>query len=201
MDTSLTRSANLLEFFRHKVKEAIDQQKVSVSDEVEYYLVHILTHFSVTENLYARDTNGRLHDRPLALRLYDATFDYSKRFHHLKVLGDTALYQAGVFYDGLMNQSVDVDYYISMGGNAYQSLANMTTYQEKSLSDLYAELGEQFPGLVEVMHLCCEKEGELSNHDLLKLLDRYQKTGSQKAKEILTEKGISLERLQMDKPM
>lgn len=201
MDKSLTRSANLLEFFRHKVKEALGQQKVSVSDEVEYYLVHVLTHFSVSENLYPRDGNGQLHDRPLALRLYDATFDYPKRFYHLKFLGDTALYQAGVFYDGLYNQTVDVDYYIAMGGTAYQSLANMTTSQEKTLADLYAELSERFPGLVEIMNSCCEKEGELSNHDLLKLLERYQKTGSQKAKDILTEKGISLDLLQMDKPM
>lgn len=199
MDKTLTRSANLLEFFRRKVKEALGQQKVSVSDEVEYYLVHILTHFSISENLYARDTQGQLHDRALVLKLYDATFDPPKRFYHLKILGDTALYHAGVFYDGLVNQSVNVDYYIAMGGTAYQSLANMTTSQEKTLANLYAELSERFPGLVEVVHLCCEKEGELSDHDLLKLLDRYQKTGSQKAKEILTEKGISLDVFSTDK--
>jgi hypothetical protein len=201
MDKSLTRSANLLEFFRHKVKEALSQQKVSVSDEVEYYLVHILTHFSVSENLYPRDSSGRLHDRALVLKLYDATFDSPKRFTHLKFLGDTALYRAGVFYDGLYNQAVDVDYYIAMGGTAYQSLANMTTSQEKTLADLYAQLSEQFPGLVEIMNLCCEKEVELSNHDLLKLLERYQKTGSQKAKEVLQERGISLDLLHTDKIM
>lgn len=187
---------NLPEFFTTEVKKALQRQSLDISQEVEFYLVHLLTRFAVSENFYKSASGGGLEDRPLALRLYDSVFDPENKFIHLKNLGDTALYQAGVFYDGLYNRVVNVDYYISMGGQAYCSLANMKTSSEKTLADMFAELGERFPALVEILNLVCEKEstGD-SNHDLLKLLDRYQKTGSEKARQILEAKGLDVELL------
>lgn len=188
----LKPAANLSEFFTDKVQNALRQQKLDVSGEVEFYLVELLSRFAVSENYFVSDGQGGVEDRALALRLYDAVFDHpEKKFLHLKGLGDTALYHAGVFYDGLYNRVVDVDYYINMGGQAYLSLANMATVSEKSLADMFAELGERFANLVEILKVVCEQEnaGD-SDHDLLKLLDRYHKTGSEKALQILKEKGL-----------
>ena len=182
----------LAEFFATKIKQAIQLQSLTVSAEVEFYLVRLLSHYAISENLFSTNTEGHVENRALALRLADAVFDHpDKKFQHLKNLGDTALYQAGVFYDGLFNQVVNVDYYISMGGQAYQSLANLTTTSERSMADLFAELSERFPKLVEVLKLSCESDVQPSDHDLFRLLERYQKTGSEKAKQLLKEKGIS----------
>lgn len=183
---------NLMEFFSSKVKFALQKQGVTVSGEVEFYLVQLLSRFAVSKNYFQMTDEGKVEVRALALKLYDAIFDSpDKRFFHLKSLGDTALYHAGVFYDGLFNQTVGVDYYISMGGQAYQSLANLTTSNKRTLADLFAELSEQFPKLVEILKLSSETEMGSSDNDILKLLDRYQKTGSEKAKQLLKEKGIS----------
>lgn len=192
MNKNLSQNPNLKEFFQEKIKDALKRQSLNVSAETEFYLVHILAHFSKSENLFNKDHNGKVEYKPLALKLYDATFSPARaeRFQHLKSLGDTALYHAGVFYEGLYNNVVDVDYYISMGGSAYNTLANLSTSNAKILADMFMELSEQFAKLVEVLHLCCESETVISDHDLLKMLDRYAKTGSEKAKEILKEKGI-----------
>lgn len=198
---SLTRNQNLKEFFQHKVKDAVELQKISISGEVEFYLVNILEHYSKSENLFQKNENGKVEDRPLALKLYDAVFSShpNMRFQHLKSLGDTALYHAGVFYDGLFNQIVDVEYYINMGGSAYHSLANLTTHHGKILSDMFSELSCHFPKLVEILYTCCEREVAQTDIDILRLLDRYLKTGSQKAKELLEEKGILPDTLMVDK--
>lgn len=193
---------NLMEFFSKKVKQALCQQGMSVSGEVEFYLVQLLNHFAVSKNYFQTTEEGKVEFRALALKLYDAVFDApEKRYYHLKSLGDTALYHAGVFYDGLYNQAVSVDYYISMGGQAYQSLANLTTPSERSLADLFAELSERFPKLVEILKLSSETELGSSDNDILKLLDRYQKTGSETARQLLKEKGISPEALLPQKIM
>lgn len=184
---------NLAEFFSEKIRSSIREQRARVSEDVEFYLVQLLSHYAVAANLYEVNEEGEVEDRALALRLHDALFDQRPgfRFAHLKKLGDTALYHAGVFYEGLCHQVVDVGYYINMGGRAYHSLANLSTPSERGRAGLFRELAENFPRLVEVLYLCCEAEVTRSNHDLLKLIDRYQKTGSLKAKKILDEKGIS----------
>lgn len=201
MDQTLSQSKNLKEFFYKKVRGALELQKMSISQEAEFYVVNVLEHFSKSENLFHINDQGKLECRPLALKLYDATFSahHGERFAHLKSLGDTALYHAGVFYDGLYNQIVDVNYYIQMGGTAYRSLANISTPLGKTLSEMFHELSERFHNLVEVLYICCEQEIAQTNHDLLKMLDRYLKTGSIKAKQILEEKGILPDAIVVDK--
>ena len=199
MDSNLTTSKDLREFFFKKIQEAIFQQQAELSGEVEMYLVNILNYFSKSENLFQLDKDGKIEYRPLALMLYDAVFaDPDEKFNHLKSLGDTALFHAGVFYDGLYNDVVDVEYYINMGGAAYRSLANISTHQSLPVADMYHQMSLQFPTLVELLNLSCEKETRLTDKDLLKLLDRYLKTGSKKAQEILKEEGIIPDQLIAD---
>jgi hypothetical protein len=184
---------NLAEFFSEKVRSSIREQRAEVSQEVEFYLVQLLSYYAVSTNLFESNEAGGLEQRALALRFHDAIFDTrpGSQFVHLKKLGDTALYHAGVFYDGLCNQLVDVDYYINMGGRAYQSLANLSTASDKSLAEIFAELALNFPKLVEILYLCCESDVVRSNNDILRLIDRYVRTGSRKAEELLKEKGIA----------
>lgn len=204
VNEKLTQPVGLQEYFLERVQEAIAYQKLSLSSEAEFYLVHILAHFAKAENLFQTGDDGRTEYRALALKLFDSinSAQNSEKFSHLKSLGDTALYHAGVFYDNLYNKVVDVDYYIQMGGSAYLSLANLSTSSAstaKSLSDLFAELSEHFAQLVEVLKISCEHNVTPSDNDILKLIDRYKKTGSLKAKKILKEHGISIETLVSEK--
>lgn len=184
----LTKALNLEEFFIERVREAAVTQKTTLSADVEFYIVHLLTRFAHATNFFHTTTEGRIEDRPLALRLYDATFDASRRYLHLKSLGDTALYSAGVFFDGLGDHRGNVDYYITMGAGAYTSLANMSTYSEKRLGNIFDELGSRFPDFVEIVNLSCEHGGD---HNILKLVERWRLSGSQRAREKLVAYGIS----------
>ena len=202
VENIVTQHQALQEFFRERVKNALEKQQLSVSSEVEFYLVNILEYFSKSENLFTKTKEGKLEYRALVLKLYDSIFSdhVNDRFNHLKSLGDTALYHAGFFYDGLYNQAVDVGYYINMGESAYSTLANLSTamVRTKKLADLFAELSEQFSQLVEVLNLTCEKQVQHTDHDILKLIERYQKTGSKTAKGILEECGINTDILPTD---
>lgn len=195
MQRPIEHSENLGLYFRRQVKEALAGQGLAPSEDVEFYLVHILCRFAKTENLYPPNGEGKCEDRALALRLYDAAFvePADKKFYHYKSLGDSALYHAGVFYDGFYNKVVDVDYYIKMGGLAYQTLANLRTRSLNHMADVFCDLSVGFGQFVEVLNLCCERNKVHNNHDLLKLLDRYQKTKSVKAKKILEDRGIAPE--------
>lgn len=195
MDAVIKKYKTLQEFFQQRIHDAANAQHVNVSPDVEFYLVCLMAHFARSEQFYQRDEKGKNELRALALRLADAVYasEVDEKATHLKSLADSALYHAGVFYDGLYNQIVDVDYYINMGGAAYQSLANLNTHRTKSLAETFDALSRKFAELAEVLHLCCEHEKILSDMDLLRLLDRYLKTGSKKAKEILEEKGIALD--------
>ena len=195
MDAVIKKYKTLQEFFQQRIHAAVTTQHVDITPNVEFYLVCLMAHFARSEQFYQQDEQGKNEFRALALRLADAVEaqEAEEKVIHLKSLADSALYHAGVFYDGLYNQIVDVDYYINMGGAAYQSLANLNTHRTKSLADTFDALGRKFAELAEVLHFCCEHEKILSDVDLLRLLDRYLRTGSKKAKEILEEKGIALD--------
>lgn len=195
MDAVIKKYKTLQEFFQQRIHDAASTQHIELSTDVEFYLVCLMARFARSEHYYERDEKGKNELRALALKLADALYasEVDEQYIHLKSLADTALYHTGVFYDGLYNQVVDVDYYINMGGAAYQSLANLNTHRTKSLANTFDALGRKFAELAEVLHLCCEHEKILSDVDLLRLLDRYLKTGSKKAKEILEEKGILLD--------
>lgn len=196
MDEIIKKYQTLQEFFHQRVHDAASSQKVDISPDVEFYLVCLLAHFSRTENFFQQDEQGRNELKALALRLADAAFTEKadQKFVHLKSLADSALYHAGVFFDGLLNKVIDVDYYIDLGGATYQNLAHLSTHhRKKPLAEIFSSLSRQFAVLAEVVHVCCEQEVATTDADLLRLLDRYLKTGSQKAKEILEEKGILLD--------
>jgi hypothetical protein len=184
----LTKALNLEEFFIERVREAAVTQKTCLSADVEFYLVHLLTHFAKAVNFFQTTPEGRVEDRPLALKLYDATFDEKSRYLHLKSLGDTALYSAGVFFDGLGDRRGKIDYYITMGAGAYTSLANMATHSEKRLGDIFDELAQRFPDLVEIVNMTCEGD---TDRGILKLIEHWRLSGSQRAREKLVAHGIS----------
>lgn len=192
VNKNLTPTTTLDEFFHNRLIQTVHDQKLDLSDDACVYLINILKYFSKSENLFNRTEDGKLEYRALALKLHDAVFaaKQEQKFSHLKSLGDTALYHAGLFYDGLYNQMVNVDYYINMGGTAYYSLANLSTVRGPHMADLFRELSEKFAELVEVLYICFTKDKKQSNHDILKLLERYNRTGSETVKEQLKQKGI-----------
>src|SRR6476660_615310 len=91
----------------------------------------------------------------------------------LRRVGDHSLFLVGFFSDSLSNRLVDVDYYISLGGSAYGHLANR---DEEAFADVFGEISD--------------RAAIGTNRDLLRLYDRWVRTGSPRHGNLLTEMGI-----------
>lgn len=175
------------------IDAAMATNNVVVDDHTTHYVVNLLTLFSRSEALYEETAAGR-RLQPLALMLASACEATSEveRNATLQRLGDVALFIAGFFADGLQRASVDVDYYVYMGGGAYQSLSMniRRTLRGQALSGVFAELGCKFQSMVDVLNEVRESARSTNDADVLRLYELWVKTGSQRAERLLRELGI-----------
>ena len=105
----------------------------------------------------------------------------------MRQIGDVALFVSGFFSDSLSRKLVDVDYYVSIGGCAYNALSRVET---DTFSSVFAELGEKFVGFVDVLSEVSERTSCSSNADLLRLYEKWVKTGSRRSGRLLVERGV-----------
>ncbi len=188
-DLTLITEPNL--FFKDLIAGAIEKQKVDVQPETEIYLVHLLKQFMTTDNLFGRTGDGQVIDQPLTFKLKEAIEETAPHAQSLlfRHLGDFSLYVAGYFQESLTRKWVDVDYYIDMGGTAYQQVA--VRVEERPLQSMYKELGTKFAHLVDVLGVVSEQTRKPSDEtELLRMYESFMRTGSDRAKRLLEEAGI-----------
>jgi hypothetical protein len=185
--------ANLQEFFKDSVADAMEKQGVAADDHTAYYVVNLLTLFARAEKLYDRRTDGP-GPPPLALLLAEAaaTPDLQARNVVLQRVGDTALFVAGFFQEAFARKLVDVDYYIEVGGAAYGSLSESVrgTIRGRAFRGVFAELAEKFRGFVDVLAEIRDSARAADDHDILRLYEVWLKTGSLRAARVLRSLGI-----------
>ncbi len=184
-------SSNLSQFFHDRVRAAMSRQKMEARSEAVLYVVNLLAAHLRAEALAAPGDEAGLH-APLAELLVEArSAPPEERVRRLRRLGDLALYVAGFFSEHLRRRLVDLDYYIGMGGGAYQSVAaTLHARALRDLSGLYEELAQKFAGFVDVFAEISEETRLNTNADVLRLYERWQKTGSRWAAERLCEAGL-----------
>lgn len=188
-DKVLLKEVPLTEFFRERVSQAIARQQVAASAFIEFYLVNLLQEFRKSEKLFEQ-RGSQMFEKPLALLLAEAVQgNLQTKIRCLKRLGDISLYTAGFFAERIKRKLVDLDYYIRMGGGAYSNLSSILSHQ-KTFAELYAELSQLFPNLVEVLTEVSLKTHWKTNADLLKLYERWLETGNEQLEKMLQEQGI-----------
>ena len=183
-------STDLSEFFRTEVMAARDEVGVKMSDLTEFYIVNLLCEFSKRQQ--GQSVPGA---EPLAFMYKRAAeADLAERAHLLKDLGDVALYVAGFFTDFIDRSLVDVDYYIGMGGTAYSDLSGLVGSQRhgETFAELYSQLAVKFTDLVDVLNQVSDRSHVKSDSDadLLKMYDRWARTGSTRIRKLLLERGL-----------
>ncbi len=190
--TLMLHTTSIAEYFKDQVGTAISHQKARLSPDAEFYLVNLLTQFSNAEKLHSKNSNGEITDQALALQLFDAMVaDPHAKIPILKKMGDIALYMSGFFSDNLFKKLMTPDYYINMGHTAYSSLSNIVSGdQGKTLSDLFGELAGNFVSLVDILSEVADATSLRNNQNLLKIYERWLKTGSDRMKNILDQHGI-----------
>ena len=177
-------------YFKELVTSAVGDLQVKVQPEVEFYLVNLLSQFMSTDNLFSRDGEGKTKDEPLYSMLQGALEEKQEPNRSLmfRQLGDTSLYVAGYFTESIHRKKLDVDYYVSMGGVAYGQLAELS--DDRPLKNMYVELSDRFSDCVDVLSVVSEKTTGRTETDLFRLYDRWNKTGSERARRVLLEAGL-----------
>jgi hypothetical protein len=183
---------NLREFFRNSVTDAMDRQRLDVDELTAYYVVNLLTLFARSEALFDETDDG-LQLTPVASMLAAAVEaeHAAERDFALQRVGDVSLFIAGILGEGLAARLVGVDYYVKMGGTAYQTLASNLkgSVRGRAFGSVFAELAEKFQDFVDV--LAEIREGtQASETDILRLYDSWQRTGSERAARLLRGLGI-----------
>ncbi|MBI2981166.1 MAG: hypothetical protein HYY44_02510 [Deltaproteobacteria bacterium] len=178
-----------IEFFRERVQEALERRRLDPPQGVEFYLVNLLGDYVKTDELYAKTAEG-LRQQALAILLQEAVSSgQAQRITLFKKIGDLSLFTVGFFPDSLKRQLVNVDYYVHMGESAYDNLSHILT-REKAFEEIYTELSQHFVAYVDVLSEVSEKSEILNDSDLLRIYETWLKTGSERAKQRLSEEGI-----------
>jgi len=179
------------DFFRELLTLAIENQRTRVQQATELYLANLLSGFLQTESLLVRDEEGTLDRKPLALMLKDALEEEGvARAQALRRLGDTSLFVSGMFSESLSSSLVDVGYAIAMGSRAYDALGDVAERHGRGARSLWDELSEKFSQLVEVLNEVSDRTLSSSNAGLLRIYERWMRTGSARIATLLAEHGV-----------
>src|SRR6267143_666582 len=183
MGEAVFRRESAVEYFKELVDGALSHQGLATQELTAYYVVQLLASF-----LQRRLTADQDAGTALALRLGRALDSAGiQQRATLKEIGDVALFVSGFFSDSLQRKLVDVDYYVSIGGCAYSTLSRV---ESDTFTPVYAELGEKFVGFVDVLAEVSERTSCSSNADLLRLYEKWVKTGSRRSGQLLVERGV-----------
>jgi len=191
--SELILDTSLPQFFHESLNNALARLREDAQPETVSYLVNLLVSFLHTRRLYEPGSDGRAF-RPLALRYADTlgAMSAEQRTRALRDLGDVALFVAGVFAESLNRKLVDVDYYAAMGGSAYATLANdmRATPTGKSFIGMFEELAEKFVVFADALGEVAEHPDVRHHRDILRLYERWLRTGSRRTADRLRALGI-----------
>jgi len=183
MAERLVRSESPTEYFRELVENAMQHQHLAARQLTSYYVVNLLTGFVHLDRSATDD------DEPLGIRLAQAlqAAGIAQR-NGLRQVGDLSLFISGFFSDSLNRSLVDIDYYIQLGERAYGSLARQGPAD--TFGDVFDELSEKFAGFVDVLTEVSERTLLTNNTDLLRLYEKWLRTGSRRSGDLLASRGI-----------
>lgn len=182
MEGPLLREQAPVEYFRELVDSALVRQHVKAGDLTAFYLVNLLCQF------VRPDTQHAFAGEPLAFRLGRALeAGGSAQRAQLRSLGDFSLFMSGFFSDSFSRRPVDVDYYKSMGEYAYGSLSRR---DEDTFAEVFGELARKFVGYMDVLADISEQTALRSSADLLRLYEKWLRTGSARDGQKLLDRGI-----------
>lgn len=180
----ILREQTPTEYFKDLVESALARQHVQAADLTEYYLVNLLCQYIRSDASSSLGDEGE----PLAVRLARALQSGGlEQRARLRRLGDFSLFMSGFFSDSFSRKLIDIDYYVSMGEYAYGSLGRR---DEDAFSDVFAELARKFVGFTDVLADISERTTLASHSDVLRLYEKWLRTGSERDGQRLVDRGI-----------
>ncbi|RLA06722.1 MAG: hypothetical protein DRQ59_14860 [Gammaproteobacteria bacterium] len=154
-----------------------------------WYLGSLLERFGRSEELFAYQ-EGHMTLRPLALLYSDAiqANNARERCLLLQQLGDLALFLGALFPERFTHHGILQDYFIGMGGSAYDYLAD----NAKSNRHIFAEMANTFTRMLEMVANACSHKQRLTTEEVLALYQRWLSTSDPVIENQLRALGIEL---------
>jgi len=187
--TVLASEAALRAHFQGAVSEALQNQRVEATPASREYLSSLLHEFTRVAVVPAADPEVRFLHRPLVELLAEAqAVRGAERLARLRTLGDLALWFSGYYPEALARRPVDVDYYVAMGGHAYQRIA--MDLEATGRQTLFEELSRKFARFVDVISEVSARDAGRRKPGLLALYERWLRSRSTWAARALCEQGF-----------
>jgi hypothetical protein len=190
---AIVAARSVSHFFFEAVEDAIRVRGVDVTDGAARYVVGLLADYAHPDR-----RAGEALDRPLTL-LFDEALHAAhpaERFERLRTLGDGVLYGCGFFGEHFTARGVDPKYLRGLGTRAYEAAGSMLSRgaaEESTGPDIFAELADKFDGFVDVLTDVADATiavGTETSRGLLKVYERWLKTGSDRLAGALTARGV-----------
>ena len=120
------------------------------------------------------------------------TPNVQERAFALQRIGDVSLFIAGFFADSLARHIVDIDYYIHMGGGAYDTLSQQVrgTPKGRAFGPVFSELAFKFKDFVDVLNDVRAEASSNDDQDVLRLYEIWLRTGSKRVEKLLRDLGV-----------
>ncbi|WP_323846177.1 hypothetical protein [Microbulbifer magnicolonia] len=179
----------LAEYFRERLEEFGRQLVPSPQEDTLWYMGNMLARFGDSDKVFSYD-RGEISIRPLALLYKDArqTADRWQRCQILRQLGDQALFMGALFPERYERRGILRDYFVGMGGGAYDYLAE----NAQGNRHIYCELAAMFARLLELVARVCAKQKPVDARDLLDLYQRWRRSRDPHLADQLRALGIAL---------
>lgn len=187
-------STDVRGFFSEYVTGAAQERGVEATQAATTYLSALLADFAKPGAL-GRDTL----ERPFTLLLAEALDSAgSERFERLRAVGDGALYVRGFFSEHLETRGVALRYVSAVGARAYDGAASMlrrsmSSPDASAAPDVFGELATRFDAFVELLACVADRivaRSAGSDGGVLRLYERWLKTGSQEIAAALGAHGL-----------
>jgi hypothetical protein len=188
---TIVAAQSVSHFFVGVVEDSIRLRGVEATDGATRYLVALLADYA-----HPNRRAGEALEGPVTLLLDEAlrSADPGERFERLRTLGDGVLYGCGFFGDHFEARGVDAKYLQVLGTRAYGAASSMLRQgPESGGPDLFAELAQKFGAFVGVLTDVADTTiamGTQTSRGLLKVYERWLKTGSDRLANALTSRGV-----------
>jgi len=180
---------SLSSYFSKRLTRYAERFRPPPHEDTCWYLSTVLERFGRSEELFSYQ-DGNMTLRPLALLYSDAieADNTRERCLMLQQLGDMALFLGALYPERFSRHGILQDYFIGMGGSAYDYLAD----NARSNRHIFAELANTFTRMLEMVANACSRTQRLTTEEVLKLYQRWLGTRDPVIESQLRALGIEL---------
>ncbi len=156
---------------------------MDLDDAARQYVVGMLSRFALGKGMVDLKT-------PLAFQWRKALEpeDRPEKLRRFRYLGDITLYSSGFFGEHLKKKGISKRYVASMGRRAYLCAQQLSG--NRSTSSVYASLAVRFVPISMTLQDVCEVETVQGPQGVVKLYDRWRRSGSASALRKLRDHGL-----------